>query len=230
MRHNQPAALFKSGQGRVSHIPRSQPMLSSKPSIMRMDRRYHDSGSESTASHYSYRNSDVPIKTFKSPRNSSPSPSFRSIPGVSTPVSEAREARLNARNSPWLRSTRSMHHLSTKEQPFHGYDGGVSLSPPLSVVAPGLGLDIGILGNGGGGSRTYSADSGQSSFDDPYILVPRIVVTPESKTLEDGATTLWAAVQISTQIRPGNAPSCQQEDSQNMPGPSQLGKIVLWSF
>jgi len=118
--------------------------------------------------------------------------------------------------------------MSTTARPFYGYDGGESLSPPLSAVAPGLGRDTGILGDGGGGggSRKYSADSFQSSFDDPYILVPRIVVTPESKILEDGATTLWAAVQISTQIRPGNAPAYQYEDNQNMPGPSQLGKIL----
>lgn len=116
--------------------------------------------------------------------------------------------------------------MSTAAQPFYGYDGGVSLSPPLSAVAPGLGLDTGCLGDGGrgGGSRKYSADSYQSSFDDPYILVPRIVVTPESKTLEDGATTLWAAVQISTQIRPGNASAYQKEDNQTIPGPSQLGR------
>jgi len=120
--------------------------------------------------------------------------------------------------------------MSTTAQPFYGYDGGEPLSPSLSAVAPGLDRETGILGDGGGGggggSRKYSADSFQSSFDDPYILVPRIVVTPESKTLEDGATTLWAAVQISTQIRPGNAPAYQHEDNQNMPGPSQLGKIL----
>ncbi len=32
------------------------------------------------------------------------------------------------------------------------------------------------------------------------VLVPKITVTPEVKTLEDGATELWAAIEISTQL------------------------------
>ena len=32
------------------------------------------------------------------------------------------------------------------------------------------------------------------------VLVPKITVTPEVKTLEDGATEFWAAIEISTQL------------------------------
>lgn len=37
---------------------------------------------------------------------------------------------------------------------------------------------------------------------EPSVLVPRIVVTPEAKIIGDGATTVWAAVQVLTQVCP----------------------------
>ncbi|ORY63166.1 uncharacterized protein BCR38DRAFT_410123 [Pseudomassariella vexata] len=38
------------------------------------------------------------------------------------------------------------------------------------------------------------------SILDPYLLVPHIAITPETKILEDGETTLWAAIEISGQL------------------------------
>ncbi|KAK3323488.1 hypothetical protein B0T19DRAFT_205929 [Cercophora scortea] len=90
-------------------------------------------------------------------------------------------------NSPWLRSSKSMLHLATTATGTatarsRDLDGGVYRDspppPPPPPQPPG-----------------------------PFILVPRIVVTPESKALEDGATTLWAAVQVSTQICRSDAPA-----------------------
>lgn len=55
-------------------------------------------------------------------------------------------------------------------------------------------------------------DSARNSPDevgaapDPLVLVPRIVVTPEHKALDEGAVSLWAAVQLSTQISRANVP------------------------
>lgn len=37
---------------------------------------------------------------------------------------------------------------------------------------------------------------------EPSVLVPRIIVTPEAKIIGDGATTVWAAVQVLTQVCP----------------------------
>lgn len=80
----------------------------------------------------------------------------------------------------WLRSSRSMHHLATAPRELDG-----RMRSPYTAVE----------------SDTLS-DSGpeDTCHPDPFILVPRIVVTPESKVLEDGVATLWAAVQLSTRI------------------------------
>jgi hypothetical protein len=48
---------------------------------------------------------------------------------------------------------------------------------------------------------------------EPYVLVPRISVTPEKKTLDDGVNAIWAAIQISTQFRkPSTADNTGSED------------------
>ncbi len=58
----------------------------------------------------------------------------------------------------------------------------------------------------------------------PFVLAPRIVVTPESKTLDDGVATLWAAVQLSTQLRrPGGHDQAQYEiGSRSLPAGNQV--------
>ncbi|KAK1831358.1 hypothetical protein QBC39DRAFT_94116 [Podospora conica] len=50
---------------------------------------------------------------------------------------------------------------------------------------------------------------------EPFVLVPRIVVTPEAKIIGDGATTVWAAVQVFTQVCPARGSDCggYQEDA-----------------
>lgn len=40
----------------------------------------------------------------------------------------------------------------------------------------------------------------------PYVLAPKVTVTPECKTLDDGLVTFWAAVQVSTQLCRPNDP------------------------
>ncbi|KAK3990088.1 hypothetical protein QBC44DRAFT_395267 [Cladorrhinum sp. PSN332] len=47
---------------------------------------------------------------------------------------------------------------------------------------------------------------------EPSVLVPRIVVTPENKALDEGTLTLWATVQISTQISRASAPEPDRRD------------------
>ncbi|KAK3307037.1 uncharacterized protein B0T15DRAFT_162491 [Chaetomium strumarium] len=39
---------------------------------------------------------------------------------------------------------------------------------------------------------------GSPSFPDPLVLIPRIIVTPEYQAVDEGASMLWAAVQLST--------------------------------
>lgn len=42
-----------------------------------------------------------------------------------------------------------------------------------------------------------------------YVLVPRIVVTPEYRSVDEGITTVWVAVQLSTQVCQADAPGLQ---------------------
>lgn len=48
---------------------------------------------------------------------------------------------------------------------------------------------------------------------EPFILIPQIVVTPEYSTLDEGVVTLWAAVQLSTQVCQANAPDQKHHDA-----------------
>ncbi|KAM7188192.1 hypothetical protein V8F33_010785 [Rhypophila sp. PSN 637] len=221
-RAGSPLIEAQSAHGRVSHIPRPYTGLSSRPSLMFLDRRYNGSGSESTSSCYSDVVNNARTGFSKIRRRPSPSPSFRSAPGASTPGLAAHRTIQNLRNSPWLRTAKSMHHMSAAAIPSGRFDAEMDISPPVSVM--GIEADANDVGGDGPvPSRDHSsADSRRSSFDDPYVLVPKIIVTPESKTLEDGATGLWAAVQISTEIRPANASAHQRSNSPFIRGPSQL--------
>ncbi|KAK4176706.1 hypothetical protein QBC36DRAFT_300905 [Triangularia setosa] len=86
-----------------------------------------------------------------------------------------------------LRNARSLFHLARAA---NGMDSIVE--PPRSPIP-------------------LEPDSPSSSPDEPpptspLVLVPKIVVTPEHKALDEGAVSLWAAVQLSTQISRANAP------------------------
>lgn len=74
------------------------------------------------------------------------------------------------------------------------------VAPPRSPVTP----DPGPV------SRSGSPD-GTAPLE-PSVLVPRIVVTPENKALDEGVVTLWATVQISTQISRASAPDQARHD------------------
>ncbi|KAK4662762.1 hypothetical protein QC763_603460 [Podospora pseudopauciseta] len=90
-----------------------------------------------------------------------------------------------------LRNTRSLFQLARTADGMNGMDSIVE--PPRSPMPP-------------------EPDSARNSPDevgaapDPLVLVPRIVVTPEHKALDEGAVSLWAAVQLSTQISRANVP------------------------
>ncbi|KAI1409665.1 hypothetical protein F5Y13DRAFT_203317 [Hypoxylon sp. FL1857] len=40
----------------------------------------------------------------------------------------------------------------------------------------------------------------ESSIPDPYMLIPHISITPESRSLTDGQSSIWAAIEISGQL------------------------------
>lgn len=58
------------------------------------------------------------------------------------------------------------------------------------------------------GGRPFTDIQGPAdSISDPYMLIPHISITPESKALDDEQTSIWAAVEISGQLfhpRAGN--------------------------
>jgi hypothetical protein len=79
-----------------------------------------------------------------------------------------------------LRNSKSMLHLTAS--PCQSYSS-ISEEP----IAPS--------------DSCSSCDSLQErSVPGPRILVPRVVVTPETKVLDDGVNDLWAAVQLSAQV------------------------------
>ncbi|KAK4193692.1 hypothetical protein QBC35DRAFT_421860 [Podospora australis] len=90
-----------------------------------------------------------------------------------------------------LRNARSMFQMAR-----HMKDMDDIVAPPRSPVPDSPG----------------SSSSPEPPASDPFVLVPRIVVTPEHKALDQGAVTLWAAVQISTQISRANAPDQAHHD------------------
>ncbi|KAK4197226.1 hypothetical protein QBC40DRAFT_334098 [Triangularia verruculosa] len=93
-----------------------------------------------------------------------------------------------------LRNARSLFHLARAASGMNGMNGMDSIvEPPRSPIPPEP------------DSPTSSPDEGPPA-PDPLVLVPRIVVTPEHKALDEGAVSLWAAVQLSTQISRANAP------------------------
>jgi hypothetical protein len=50
------------------------------------------------------------------------------------------------------------------------------------------------------GPRSQGCSRYEQCIADPFVLVPQIIVTPEQCALGEGLTTLWAAVQLSTQL------------------------------
>ncbi|KAK0672281.1 hypothetical protein QBC41DRAFT_217558 [Cercophora samala] len=93
-----------------------------------------------------------------------------------------------------LRNARSLFHLARTANGMNGMNGLDSIvEPPRSPIPPEP------------DSPRSSPDKGVSA-PDPLVLVPRIVVTPEHKALDEGAVSLWAAVQLSTQISRANVP------------------------
>ncbi|KAK3688508.1 hypothetical protein B0T22DRAFT_512051 [Podospora appendiculata] len=115
-------------------------------------------------------------------------------------------------NSPWLRSSKSMLHIAARSS--RDLDGGASRSTGRGVYYQ----DSPPPTPGGVLPRPPPAPA-----PGPFILVPRVVVTPESKALEDGAATLWAAVQLSTQICRSDAPAPPALDYAWATGGSQGG-------
>ncbi|KAK3379947.1 hypothetical protein B0T24DRAFT_176105 [Lasiosphaeria ovina] len=95
-----------------------------------------------------------------------------------------------------LRNAKSMFHIqAAMPSPTDLLDGGGDV--PAAIISP-------LTPRREPDSETDA--SGGAAPPDPFVLVPRIVVTPESKALDDGVTGLWAAVQLSTQVCPANAP------------------------
>jgi len=89
-----------------------------------------------------------------------------------------------------LRHSKSMLHVTAS--PYHNLYPSISESPqppPDSFSSA---------------CETKRYDTLPSRF----VLVPRIVVTPETKVLSDGVETLWAVVQLSTRIYPANGAVC----------------------
>ncbi|KAK0722259.1 hypothetical protein B0T26DRAFT_210584 [Lasiosphaeria miniovina] len=95
-----------------------------------------------------------------------------------------------------LRNAKSMFHIqAAMPSPTDLLDGGGDV--PAAIISP-------LTPRQEPDSETDA--SGGAAPLDPFVLVPQIVVTPESKALNDGVTDLWAAVQLSTQVCPANAP------------------------
>ncbi|RYO81987.1 hypothetical protein DL766_007251 [Monosporascus sp. MC13-8B] len=55
-------------------------------------------------------------------------------------------------------------------------------------------------------SSTYSAHSSDDGTHDPYLLVPNISITPETRTLNDMQSSMWVAIEISGQLSKPSAP------------------------
>ncbi|RYP79063.1 hypothetical protein DL771_000041 [Monosporascus sp. 5C6A] len=55
-------------------------------------------------------------------------------------------------------------------------------------------------------SSTYSAHSSDNGTHDPYLLVPEISITPETRTLKDVQSSMWVAIEISGQLSKPSVP------------------------
>jgi len=89
-----------------------------------------------------------------------------------------------------LRHSKSMLHVTAA--PYHNLYPSISESPRPPP-------------------DSFSSTFETKRYDTPpsrFVLVPRIVVTPETKVLGDGVQALWAAVQLSTRIYPANGAVC----------------------
>lgn len=83
--------------------------------------------------------------------------------------------------SPRLRSSKSMFHLNDDDpdDAIDSYDGEGHHSM----------FEIGEVSQRDRSSALLSGSSGQS-VEEPFMLVPKLIVTPETKVLDNGATTL----------------------------------------
>jgi len=84
----------------------------------------------------------------------------------------------------WLRNSRSMFQLAPRDESSQNIDEEELYSPH---------------------TVEFESDPRDSIQDPPYrsdpcILTPHIVVTPQTKALDDGTNSLWATIQVSTQI------------------------------
>lgn len=102
----------------------------------------------------------------------------------STPAIAAQNRPLH--NSPWLQNSRDRTHMTTTSRDSRN---GIPISHLKAGEPEGIG--------------NFAVDSCPLN---PFVLVPRIVVTPDCKFLDEGVTALWAAVQVSTQIFPASSP------------------------
>ncbi|RYP61211.1 hypothetical protein DL769_007805 [Monosporascus sp. CRB-8-3] len=55
-------------------------------------------------------------------------------------------------------------------------------------------------------SSTYSGHSSDDGTHDPYLLVPNISITPETRTLNDVQSSIWVAIEISGQLSKPSVP------------------------
>ncbi|KAI5919900.1 hypothetical protein F4810DRAFT_464649 [Camillea tinctor] len=97
--------------------------------------------------------------------------------------------------NPWDRSPNS----SSLGLPFSVGGSATSLSQPSDSIS------------------TFPASD--CSIRDPYLLVPRISVTPEVRELDNGRSSMWAAIEVSGQLYcPQNYSSANQATNSNVNG------------
>ncbi|KAK4231420.1 hypothetical protein QBC38DRAFT_355000 [Podospora fimiseda] len=110
-----------------------------------------------------------------------------------------------------LRAAKSMFHITRRTNEMEIGMDSLPLPPRSPMPQPEPDLI----------SRNSSPEV--TTAQEPSVLVPRIVVTPENKALDEGTGTLWATVQISTQISRASAPEPIRHDDACgwVPGHSQ---------
>ncbi|KAK3390916.1 hypothetical protein B0H63DRAFT_125996 [Podospora didyma] len=113
-------------------------------------------------------------------------------PALSTTLSGYRQ------DHPRLRNAKSMFHIATASP--HVLSGGCHSdgAAEVPVLHPAMAEESDLESIG----SSQPADAIPGAF----VLVPRIIVTPENKALDDGCATLWAAVQLSTELCRTSAP------------------------
>ncbi|KAK4463692.1 hypothetical protein QBC42DRAFT_222120 [Cladorrhinum samala] len=111
----------------------------------------------------------------------------------------------NSPDASRLRTAKSMFHMARRANDME-IDTDDIVTPPRSPLPP----------DPDPGSPSGELDDAAPL--EPSVLVPHIVVTPENKALDEGAVTLWATIQISTQISRASAPDqVRHEDACGWP-------------